>query len=63
MSRGRVVIHKMKNEHGEVVTEKNEITEIIENFYRRLQSVNLKAESTRKTETDSPERRIRLANH
>lgn len=38
LSKGKVVIHKMKNEFGEVVTEKDRIAEVIENFYRRLYS-------------------------
>ncbi|XP_071577202.1 craniofacial development protein 2-like [Temnothorax nylanderi] len=38
LSKGKVVIYKMKNDLGEVVTERDRIAEIIENFYRRLYS-------------------------
>jgi len=36
LSKGRTIIHKMKNDQGNITVEKNEITEIIQNFYQRL---------------------------
>lgn len=38
LSRGKLRIHKMKNEQDEVVTDKNEIAAVIKGFYRRLYS-------------------------
>lgn len=37
-SRGKGVIHKMRNEQGEVEMEREKIGKVIENFYRRLYS-------------------------
>ncbi|KAJ8935782.1 hypothetical protein NQ318_018409 [Aromia moschata] len=37
-TRGKLLIYKMRNEQGVVVSEKGEIVTIIENFYRRLYS-------------------------
>lgn len=36
LSKGKMIIHKMKNDQGEITMERNEITEIIQNFYQRL---------------------------
>ncbi|KAM0735271.1 LINE-1 retrotransposable element ORF2 protein [Formica fusca] len=38
MSRGRLVIHRMRNEGGEVVTDRGQVAAVIENFYRGLYS-------------------------
>lgn len=47
LSRGRLVIHKMKNNQGEVIVERSKITEIIENFYRKLYDQSVPAPDNR----------------
>lgn len=52
-SKGKMIIHKMKNDQGVIENEREKITEIIENFYRRLYSPSM-AQPGQEAQTHQP---------
>lgn len=56
LSKGKMIIHKMKNDQGKITVEKNEITQIIQNFYQRLYNQSIPPpDQPKKRKTNSPE--------